>query len=120
MWHNQRKLTMNAIQFSLLIKDKELTTIYTGDEHGCRCGCRGRYFKPGDKGFTRALNKAKDLDPIVKTFATLVESNSLNSAIAEQTKNEYDGTVRAVGSISGVSWVDICTGNGKTITVYYK
>ena len=50
---------MNAIQFTLLIKDKIITSIYTGDEHGCRCGCHGRYFKSGVKGFTRALNKAK-------------------------------------------------------------
>lgn len=112
---------MNPIQFSLLIKDKELTTIYTGDEHGCRCGCHGKYFKPGDKGFTRALNKAKDLDPIVQTFAKLEAGNELNAAIDEQTKNEYDGTVRAVAGIaSDESWVDICTGNGKTITIYYK
>ena len=112
---------MKAIQFSLLIKDKEITTVYTGDECGCRCGCHGRYFKPGEKWFTRVLNKAKDLDPIVSTFAALDDSNELNAAINEQTKNEHDGTVRAVAATaSDESWVDICTGNGKTITVYFK
>ena len=112
---------MNAIQLSLLIENKEITTVYTGLECGCRCGCHGRYFKPGEKGFTRALNKAKDLTPIVQTFAKLEAGNELNTAIAEQTKNEHDGTVRAVAATaSDESWVDICTGNGKTITIYYK
>ena len=112
---------MNAIQLSLLIKDKKIVTIYTGLEHGCRCGCNGHYFEPGDKGFTRALNKAKDLDPIVQTFAKLDAGNELNAAINEQTKNEYDGTVRAVAAIaSDESWVDISRGNGKTITIYWK
>lgn len=110
---------MNAIQFSLLIKDKELTTIYTGDEHGCRCGCHGRYFKPGDKGFTRALNAAKDLDPIVSAYTH--GEVGLVETITRQTANEYDGEVRACAAVGGnESWVDICRGNGKTITVYYK
>ena len=110
---------MNAIQFSLLIKDKELTTIYTGDEHGCRCGCHGRYFKPGDKGFTRALNAAKDLDPIVSVYEC--NENGINEALLKQKNDEYDGTVRACAEMgTNESWVDICRGNGKTITIYYK
>lgn len=116
---------MNAIQLSLLIKDKIITSIYTGDEHGCRCGCHGRYFKPGEKGFTRALNKAKDLDPIISTFDIAHNEDyvTLNQAIDRQIQNEYDGTVRGLAAAHKYvdeDWIDICTGNGKTITIYYK
>lgn len=110
---------MNAIQFSLLIKDKELTTIYAGAERGCRCGCHGRYFKPGEKGFMRALNAAKDLDPIVSVYQ--FGEAGLNDALVRQADGEHDGTVRACASETpNESWVDICRGNGKTITIYYK
>ena len=30
--------------------------IYHGGDHVCRCGCAGRYFLRGERGFTRALN----------------------------------------------------------------
>ena len=33
--------------------------IYHGGDHVCRCGCAGRYFKRGDRGFTRALNELR-------------------------------------------------------------
>ena len=116
---------MTAIQFTLLIKDKIITSIYTGDEHGCRCGCHGRYFKPGEKGFTRALNKAKDLDPFISVFNIAHNEDyvTLNKAIDCQIQNEYDGTVRGLAAVHKYvdeDWIDICTGNGKTITIYYK
>ena len=113
---------MNAIQFTLLIKDKIITSIYTGDEHGCRCGCHGRYFKPGEKGFIRALNKAKDLDPIVEVYDWMESAGE--KACNEQVRNEFNGLVHAVGqtgpSTDRETWVDISRGNGKTITIYYK
>lgn len=34
----------------------QITKIYHGLENCCRCGCGGKYFKRGTRGFTRALN----------------------------------------------------------------
>jgi len=113
---------MKAIQLSLLLKDITITQIYTGLERGCRCGCHGTYWYPGNKGFARALNKAKDLDPIVDVYEW--EESALDKAINKQTKNDHDGTVRACAQRGpgkdSESWIDICTGNGKTITIYYE
>lgn len=33
--------------------------IYHGGDHACRCGCAGKYFRRGEIGFTRALNKLR-------------------------------------------------------------
>ena len=113
---------MNAIQLSLLLKDKTITQIYTGLERGCRCGCHGTYWKPGDKGFTRAFNKAKDLDPIVNVYA--FDESACNKALEEHCQNDCDGLVRAVAQRGprpeSESWIDISRGNGKTITIYFK
>lgn len=34
-----------------------ITKIYHGKNRWCRCGCGGKYFEKGEKGFTRALNE---------------------------------------------------------------
>lgn len=47
---------LECIEMSLNSK-VEVTKIYHGKDHACRCGCCGRYFEKGDKGFTRAINK---------------------------------------------------------------
>lgn len=112
---------MTTTTLNLLLQNKEITKAYTGRENGCRCGCGGNYFDPGQKGFTRALNKAKKLDPLVKLYNYFDDSGELNTAIADQVKNEYDGEIHAVGTFGSTeSWVDICCGNGKTITLYFK
>lgn len=112
---------MTPIQLSLLLKDKTITQIYTGLESGCRCGCHGKYFNPGEKGFTRALNKAKDLDPIVDLYRDDSFAD-VNIALDKQIKHQYDGITTAVASeiVESNSWIDICTGNGKTITICYE
>lgn len=33
--------------------------IYSGKDHACRCGCSGKYYKPGDKSFKRILTSLK-------------------------------------------------------------
>ena len=113
---------MKAIQLSLLLKDKTITQIYTGLERGCRCGCHGTYWTPGNKGFTRAFNEAKDLNPIVEVYDWMESAGE--KACNEQTQNEFNGLVHAVGmmgpSTDSETWVDISRGNGKTITIYFK
>ena len=39
--------------------EDDITRIYHGGDHVCRCGCAGRYFDRGSHGFTRALNALK-------------------------------------------------------------
>jgi len=111
---------MTTITLNLLLQNKEVTKAYTGLESGCRCGCGGNYFNPGQKGFARAFNKAKKLDPLVKLY-NYDDSAELNTALADQQKSEYDGEIHAVGALGPTeSWVDISRGNGKTITLYFK
>ena len=33
--------------------------IYRGGDHVCRCGCAGKYYVRGSRGFTRALNELR-------------------------------------------------------------
>ena len=33
--------------------------IYRGGDHVCRCGCAGKYYHYGTRGFTRALNELR-------------------------------------------------------------
>ena len=114
----------NDIPFTTLLENRVIGRIYTGLEAGCRCGCHGRYFEPGTVGFTRALNKARKLNPIVTETDDYSVSGKL---INEQTLHDYDGKVTAhayryanVGSDGVTEWIDICDGNGKTITLYLK
>jgi len=39
--------------------ENSIKKIYRGGDHVCRCGCAGRYFERGDRGFTRALNELR-------------------------------------------------------------
>ena len=39
--------------------EKDIERIYHGLDHNCRCGCGGRYFEAGERGFTRAVNQMK-------------------------------------------------------------
>lgn len=42
--------------------EKDIKRIYHGLDNHCRCGCGGRYFEAGERGFTRAINKMKKED----------------------------------------------------------
>ena len=41
--------------------EEDIIKIYHSLDHNCRCGCGGSYFRPGERGFTRALNQLKKL-----------------------------------------------------------
>jgi hypothetical protein len=91
--------------------------IYTGEEEGCRCGCLGRYFDPGSKGYARAWNKFRRLNPIVLMPEP---QDSINMLLA---KPNRQGT--AVSNVlhskdSTEVWVDLWLPNDKTITLYFK
>ena len=61
------KLNLDAKDFYGILKEanreeKDITRVYHGLDHWCRCGCGGRYFDKGERGFTRALNAMKKAD----------------------------------------------------------
>lgn len=41
------------------VAEDKIDQIYSGKDHACRCGCSGKYYKPGDKSFKRILNSLK-------------------------------------------------------------
>lgn len=90
----------------------DVTKIYSGLEHCCRCGCGGKYFEPGDRGFARALNAiAKPgFEPVPKGV-TMWRRGSLAGT--------SDGI--AVGETYGLSFVDIPYGqsNDKCYCLYF-
>ena len=113
---------MAEVKFSELIKKFEPKEIYTGLEEGCRCGCHGRYFKHGDVGFKRALNKAMKLDPTVQTFEWTYEMSAATTKVRKGVRD--DGTARAYAYLPpdrpSAWWIDIVLDGRplKTITVY--
>lgn len=46
-------------RFENILKDKKVTKIYSGHDSGCRCGCRGTYYRVGEDGFGDVLEQAK-------------------------------------------------------------
>ena len=102
---------------------RPVAKIYTARGCGIHCGCNGRYFEPGSIGFTRAMNKARKLDPEV----IVANKKNVDNELAIQCDHAYDGEVMAVAhryaapDSDGITgWIDICDGNGKTITLYLK
>lgn len=89
---------------------ERIEQIYTGSENACRCGCAGRYFEPGSKGFARALNKLTRLNPTVKRPT---ESDDLNQMI-------YDNRDSGEAVTDNNEWIDFAYPDDKTITVYFK
>ena len=48
------------MDISKLIAPKQIsqiTRLYYGTDHACRCGCCGSYFEPGSRGFKLHMNK---------------------------------------------------------------
>ena len=45
--------------------ESDITKVYVGKSHACRCGCCGDYFKRGEPEFEEALNKLREgIDPV--------------------------------------------------------
>lgn len=102
---------------------RPVAKIYTARGCGCHCGCNGRYFEPGSVGFTRAMNKARKLDPEV----IVANKKNVNNELAIQCDHAHDGEVMATAYRYGAAdsegitgWIDICDGNGGNITLYLK
>ena len=49
------------------IATEEITKVYVGGNYVCRCGCAGKYFNRGEKGFESRANRFirlwKDYEP---------------------------------------------------------
>jgi hypothetical protein len=107
---------METPRFDQIALDSEPFQIYTGDEAGCRCGCHGRYFEPGSKGYTRAWNKFRRLNPIVmmptpqENINLILASEHRGSAVSNSVYSENDTEI----------WFDLWLPNDKTITLYFK
>ena len=115
------KKNITIAKLSNVIERDWITRAYTGLEEGCRCGCHGNYFNAGTKGFTRAVNKAFKLDPVVH----LTDDNDTVNALATEIRKKVwsDPSCKAEGfaiSKNGkIEWLDIVLENGKTITFYF-
>jgi len=61
---------MNITETLVLAKKtiEDITRIYHGKDHECRCGCKGRYFERGTAGFKRALStiQSDEFSPLKK------------------------------------------------------
>lgn len=71
----------------------DITKIYHGKENCCRCGCKGRYFKPNDVGFKRALNAMQKA-----SFIPLQKGVDMQA---------YDGIRKCEGIVYGENYIDI-------------
>lgn len=50
------------LQKGTIHEGKEITEIYRGRDHACRCGCCGKYYTPEDKNFKRLVNEINKND----------------------------------------------------------
>ena len=44
--------------FDKALADGTITQVYSGLDNACRCGCKGKYYRRGDKMFPGMLRKA--------------------------------------------------------------
>ena len=54
-----RMITLDEVLKMLNWNEADVVKIYYGKSHCCRCGCKGNYFKVGERGFKRHLNALK-------------------------------------------------------------
>lgn len=67
----------------------KITKIYHGKNSWCRCGCGGKYFSKGDKGFTRALNAILNNKFEVGTYEAIdTQSTYINIPEGEDYQNK--------------------------------
>ena len=80
-----------------------------------RCGCRGRYFEPGSKGYARAWNKFRKLDPVVMMPT---RDENINLILVEDHRGS--AVSNSIYDNSNDIWIDLWLDNDKTITLYFK
>ena len=105
-----------------MIRREWIEQAYTGREEGCRCGCHGTYFDKGQMGFTRALNKAFKLNPIVALCDTDSEVNTECLKARKATAADGQPNAYAFTHNGRIEWVDLVLEGSypylKTITLY--
>jgi len=54
------------------------TRVYIGQDRACRCGCQGKYWEPGTRGFKQAITKAQKLeaDDVDETYINFPYGNN--------------------------------------------
>lgn len=75
------------------IADGTVSRIYHGKDDACRCGCKGRYYNRGDRGFHWVFREA-----ITKARETLCEVNEAG----------------------GLTFINIPYGDNKAYTIYIE
>jgi hypothetical protein len=105
--------------------ESKIEKIYTGKESGCRCGCGGRYFEPGEHGFKLALTKIRKANPEAIVFKLSKEGEDDERAMQEwygkhPTRDMEPGTCYGTIYLDRSSWIDWCCGWDRTVTVYFK
>jgi len=104
--------------------EREIDNIYTGKESGCRCGCSGRYFEPGERGWKMALNKIRKANPETVIFRLSFKGEDDERTMQEWSRKHLvpvadPGTCYGVVYPDGTSWVDWCCAEDRTVTVYF-
>jgi hypothetical protein len=83
----------------------KIERVYSG-RPGCRCGCRGKYYKRTDRAFTRIINLIQNNSPIVysayeaepETLPPAVEPSPATSTTAGSISDEGEALAR-VGNL---------------------
>lgn len=57
-------INLNKILEQHNLKAEEITKIYYGGDHVCRCGCKGHYADRGTPLFKRYLRKMAEMDVV--------------------------------------------------------
>lgn len=67
-------------------KIEDITKIYSGLDHCCRCGCGGEYYERGTVGFKRILSKliAGKVEPYPKGEQRYVKGGGHNEWLEEE------------------------------------
>lgn len=65
-------MNIDEILKSFNLDMNDVKRIYHGYDHSCRCGCGGRYFERGERGFTRAVNALRKPETIYLERGTAV------------------------------------------------
>ena len=92
-----KSTTLEELLSKLGVSESQITEIYSGKDHDCRCGCKGTYTKPEYRSYKRILNALKKtfIDNTVRTLE--VEYSDLS-----------DGSVDYINIPNGDAYKDHC------------
>lgn len=93
-------MTLDCILAPAGWKPEDITKIYSGLDHCCRCGCGGKYYDRGTIGFKRILNKliAGKVTPYPRGKQRYVRGGGHNEVL-EDPGLDYGGSAYDDGKI---------------------